>query len=368
MAASWIMTGVGLVNKIRNATRSISLRLGELVAEPSVKCPNCKCEFDASNLSLVWPALPAGVKFDPTDLELLEHLREKSCLVNLKPHELTDNFIPTIEEVEGICYTHPKNLPGIKMDGSSLHFFHKVSNAYGSGHRKRRRVIEDTNVSHEHIRWHKTEKSKVIRNEKGVKIGWKKILVLYKGSKRGDGNIDKDNWVMHQYHIGSHEDETTAEFVISKVFYQVASKKNGKSMIDEAHIDPDVEINPTTSKTNTPQLHHLNNDSSITQIHTPPQVDKGNENCGTSIYRTMDEGGMPPTRVDEPQTNTDMGLPAMNELIQSENVSDASLEMVYEGLPELDQSWLGAPSTSTVDTTFGLPDSLRSQWHWSDMR
>jgi hypothetical protein len=63
-------------------------------------------------VSLVWPALPAGVKFDPTDLELLQHLQEKSSLPNSVSHTLIDEFIPTIKEKEGICYTHPKNLPG----------------------------------------------------------------------------------------------------------------------------------------------------------------------------------------------------------------------------------------------------------------
>jgi hypothetical protein len=62
---------------------------------------------------LVWPALPAGVKFDPSDFELLQHLEGKSSLLNSKFHGLIDAFIPTIEEKGGICYTHPKNLPGI---------------------------------------------------------------------------------------------------------------------------------------------------------------------------------------------------------------------------------------------------------------
>jgi hypothetical protein len=60
----------------------------------------------------VWPALPAGVKFDPTDLELLQHLQEKSSPPTSVSHSLIDEFIPTIKEEEGICYTHPKNLPG----------------------------------------------------------------------------------------------------------------------------------------------------------------------------------------------------------------------------------------------------------------
>lgn len=63
-------------------------------------------------VSLEWPGLPAGVKFDPSDLELLEHLEGKVGLGNSKPHMFIDEFIPTLEENEGICYTHPENLPG----------------------------------------------------------------------------------------------------------------------------------------------------------------------------------------------------------------------------------------------------------------
>lgn len=58
--------------------------------------------------------LPAGVKFDPTDQELIEHLQAK-----VRPgssaapsHPLIDEFIPTIEGEDGICYTHPERLPG----------------------------------------------------------------------------------------------------------------------------------------------------------------------------------------------------------------------------------------------------------------
>jgi hypothetical protein len=61
-------------------------------------------------VSSQWPRLPVGVKFEPSDQELLIHLegqvgREAS-------HVLINEFIPTIEEKEGICYTHPENLPG----------------------------------------------------------------------------------------------------------------------------------------------------------------------------------------------------------------------------------------------------------------
>ena len=66
-------------------------------------------------VSLEWPGLPAGVKFDPTDVELIQHLAGKIGLINSKSHIFIDEFIPTLEEDQGICYTHPKNLPGTDM-------------------------------------------------------------------------------------------------------------------------------------------------------------------------------------------------------------------------------------------------------------
>lgn len=58
------------------------------------------------------PWLPAGVKFDPTDQQLLEHLEGKVRSDQCKLHRLIDEFIPTLEGENGICYTHPEKLPG----------------------------------------------------------------------------------------------------------------------------------------------------------------------------------------------------------------------------------------------------------------
>jgi hypothetical protein len=58
--------------------------------------------------------LPAGVKFDPTDQELMVHLEAKvrPGTAAAPSHLLIDEFIPTIEGEDGICYTHPEKLPG----------------------------------------------------------------------------------------------------------------------------------------------------------------------------------------------------------------------------------------------------------------
>ena len=76
-----------------------------------------------------WVGLPAGVKFDPTDQELIEHLEAKVDSNHMKPHPLIDEFIPTIEGEDGICYTHPEKLPGTLSHGSPFHFCFQTKKA-----------------------------------------------------------------------------------------------------------------------------------------------------------------------------------------------------------------------------------------------
>ncbi|KAL5730519.1 hypothetical protein ACHQM5_003326 [Ranunculus cassubicifolius] len=167
------------------------------------------------------PGLPAGVKFDPTDQELLEHLEAKVRSDIRKLHPLIDEFIPTLEGENGICYTHPEKLPGVSKDGLIRHFFHRPSKAYTTGTRKRRKVHTDEEGGE--TRWHKTGKTRPVFITGKVK-GHKKILVLYTnyGKKR---KPEKTNWVMHQYHLGGNEEEREGELVVSKVFYQTQPRQ-----------------------------------------------------------------------------------------------------------------------------------------------
>ncbi|KAL9249002.1 SUPPRESSOR OF GAMMA RESPONSE 1-like protein [Drosera capensis] len=197
-----------------------------------------------------WPGLPIGVKFDPSDTDLLDHLAAKCGVGDACPHMFIDEFIPTLEEDNGICYTHPKHLPGARKDGSSIHFFHKTSNAYSSGQRKRRKI--QTEVSEETIRWHKTGRTKSVI-ENGHQKGYKKIMVLYRSLKKGSKPV-KSNWVMHQYHMGNEKDEKEGEFVVSKIFFQQQKQPE----IDGDGIDVKIEsqgiisLGPTTPKTYAP--------------------------------------------------------------------------------------------------------------------
>ncbi|XP_072967845.1 NAC domain-containing protein 73-like [Typha angustifolia] len=207
-------------------------------------CPSCghRIQYEEQDVAATaiqdLPGLPAGVKFDPTDLELLEHLEGKARPETQKLHPLIDEFIPTIEGENGICYTHPERLPGVSRDGLIRHFFHRPSKAYTTGTRKRRKV--HTDVHGGETRWHKTGKTRPVLSNGSLK-GYKKILVLYTnyGKQR---KPEKTNWVMHQYHLGYDEEEKDGELVVSKVFYQTQPRQCGNSAAKEAALTSDNSI------------------------------------------------------------------------------------------------------------------------------
>nr|GMC88232.1 NAC domain-containing protein 73-like [Ipomoea batatas] len=192
----------------------------------SVTCPSCGHSIQLESQGIHdLPGLPAGVKFDPSDQEILEHLQAKSVSDSRKLHPLIDEFIPTIEGENGICYTHPEKLPGVNKDGQVRHFFHRPSKAYTTGTRKRRKVHTDADGGE--TRWHKTGKTRAVFGEANLR-GYKKILVLYTNYGR-QRKPEKTNWVMHQYHLGHDEEEKDGELVVSKVFYQTQPRQCGSS-------------------------------------------------------------------------------------------------------------------------------------------
>ncbi|CAK7328137.1 unnamed protein product [Dovyalis caffra] len=243
MARAWFIDGRSIARKVSRFSTSQIKDCGA-----NRECPKCHCRIDNSDVSQEWPGLPVGVKFDPSDPQLLEHLEAKCAVGNSKPHVFIDEFIPTLDGDKGICYTHPAKLPGAKKDGSSVHFFHRTTNAYATGQRKRRKVHRELSSNEENVRWHKTGKTKSVMDN-GVQKGCKKIMVLYKSSKKGS-KPDKSNWVMHQYHLGTDEDEREGEYVVSKVFYQQKqTEKNDDIVLTE---DNDILSHQTSPRTPNP--------------------------------------------------------------------------------------------------------------------
>ncbi|KAM7259097.1 hypothetical protein ACFE04_014838 [Oxalis oulophora] len=208
----------------------------------SKHCPGCGHKLEGKP---DWLGLPAGVKFDPTDQELMEHLEAKVEDKNMvKSHPLIDEFIPTIEGEDGICYTHPEKLPGVTRDGLSRHFFHRPSKAYTTGTRKRRKIQTECDLQGGETRWHKTGKTRPVMVN-GKQKGCKKILVLYTNFGK-NRKPEKTNWVMHQYHLGAHEEEKEGELVVSKIFYQTQprqcnwSDRTGATMVVEGNSNDNI--------------------------------------------------------------------------------------------------------------------------------
>ncbi|KAF8409186.1 hypothetical protein HHK36_005260 [Tetracentron sinense] len=213
-----------------SSNNAIIAEKSDEIENQTTTCPSCGHQIQFKEQAGIHdlPGLPAGVKFDPTDQELLEHLDGKLQSDARKLHPLIDEFIPTLEGESGICYTHPEKLPGVSRDGLIRHFFHRPSKAYTTGTRKRRKVHTDEDGGE--TRWHKTGKTRPVFIDGKVK-GYKKILVLYTnyGKQR---KPEKTNWVMHQYHLGSEEEEKEGELVVSKVFYQTQPRQCGSGVKD----------------------------------------------------------------------------------------------------------------------------------------
>ncbi|KAJ1258934.1 hypothetical protein BS78_10G114100 [Paspalum vaginatum] len=229
---TWIIDSQRFATKIKNASGSSDPSKQKWMSNPSKECPKCSYIIDNSDVVHHWPGLPKGVKFDPTDQELLWHLLAKHGKSGIKPHPFIDEFIPTVEEDEGICYTHPQKLPGVKQNGSISHFFHRTFKAYNTGTRKRRKINTDDLAD---VRWHKTGKTKPVLVG-GKHLGCKKIMVLYMSTVKG-GKAEKTNWVMHQYHLGTGEDEKDGEYVVSKLFYQQQNKPGDKNYQELTIVD-----------------------------------------------------------------------------------------------------------------------------------
>ncbi|CAB4295560.1 unnamed protein product [Prunus armeniaca] len=248
---SWLVDKNRIATKIKSASGTCDPERIKWQSNPTRACPNCQYTIDNSDVAQEWPGLPKGVKFDPTDQEIIWHLIAKSGAEDLKPHPFIDEFIITVDDDEGICCSHPHKLPSVKQDGSASHFFHRAIKAYNTGTRKRRKIHDGDGD----VRWHKTGRTKPVMLD-GVQRGCKKIMVLYM-SMVGGGKPKKTNWVMHQYHLGTEEDEKDGDYVISKIYYQQQQQVKQADKTDQdlpENFDLVItKVDPVTPKSVTPE-------------------------------------------------------------------------------------------------------------------
>eukprot|EP00271_Cylindrocystis_brebissonii_P003319 TRINITY_DN14146_c1_g1_i1.p1 TRINITY_DN14146_c1_g1~~TRINITY_DN14146_c1_g1_i1.p1 ORF type:complete len:1048 (-),score=209.29 TRINITY_DN14146_c1_g1_i1:1545-4688(-) len=184
---------------------------------------------------------PEGMKFDPSDEQLLLHLKRKLGVDGARQHVDIDRFIVTLGEADVACGMHPE-LIGSKKDGVNRHYFHQESQTHGNGTRMKRKILTLEDDKEVQSRWHKTGKTRPVLANK-EQIGFKKIMVLYTCPKKAEApkcpkkaeapkaekphpKDNKTNWVMHQYHWGDEASEASYKWVVSKVFWQVQPRKS----------------------------------------------------------------------------------------------------------------------------------------------
>ncbi|KAM0010164.1 putative transcription factor NAM family [Helianthus debilis subsp. tardiflorus] len=63
-------------------------------------------------------------------------------------------------------------------------------------------------------------------------------MVLY-GTTVGGSKPCKTNWVMHQYHLGTDEDEKDGQYVVSKIYYQAQKETHEHTNVGVVDEDSD---------------------------------------------------------------------------------------------------------------------------------
>ncbi|KAG8652266.1 SUPPRESSOR OF GAMMA RESPONSE 1 [Manihot esculenta] len=332
---SWIVDGQRFATKIKSAYDPEKV-IWE--SNPSKACPKCQHVIDNNDVTQMWPGLPRGVKFDPTDQEIIWHLLAKVGVGGLDPHPFIDEFIPTVNKDDGICYTHPQNLPGVRQDGSVSHFFHRAIKAYNTGTRKRRKIQGDLFGD---VRWHKTGRTKPVILD-GVQRGCKKIMVLYTSTVRG-GKAEKTNWVMHQYHLGTGEDEREGEHVVSKIFYQ--QQQTNKCDKTEDYLLENVDtviakVDPLTPKSVTPEPPRTE--------RRCPDFDLGKESIVTNDC--TDLFTQQPVREDvEVQVQSECEYPGNDDEFKNENLSNQMMDNNDNDIEE-EPKWWDSESQNLLDS------------------
>lgn len=142
----------------------------------------------------------------------------------MHPQKLPGNYLVTLVAVLVlIFFISCGRLSGIKHDGSASYYFHRTMKSHNTDYQKLLRIHCEDAMD---VKWCKIGRTKPVIMD-GSHEGFRKVFVLYISTTKGE-KPEKTNWMMHQYHLGTIE-EDEGEFVVSKLFYCRRSTKGGKS-------------------------------------------------------------------------------------------------------------------------------------------
>ncbi|KAL2336298.1 hypothetical protein Fmac_010744 [Flemingia macrophylla] len=152
-------------------------------------------------------SLPLGVRFHPTDEELVGHYLKHMLLGN---HSEVDQVIAEID----VCKFEPWDLPAFsKMESGDQEWF------FFSPKGTRKRCDRKTKAGF----WKPTGKDRQVKS-RGTNdvIGTKKTLVFYEGRS---SYPERTNWVIHEYHAVTCP-QHTRDFVLCRLKKKAEETKN----------------------------------------------------------------------------------------------------------------------------------------------
>ncbi|TVU47899.1 hypothetical protein EJB05_07515, partial [Eragrostis curvula] len=209
----------------------------------------------------IWPGLPRGVEFNPSDSDLVWHLAAEIGNYLAHRHPFISEFIVPVNDDGGFSCTHPQDIPGVRRDGRASYFFHK------------RFDVLCNNNNGKNISWQKVGTPKSIILDETLQ-GCKEEFALY-AYNVSDNSREQTDWRLHQYHI-SDSVKGDGELVVSKIFHQ--SQNNLCELVEKLPAEPELPCEDIFNHAETDDLDHM----SLKERHIILLVDKSSFPATTS--------------------------------------------------------------------------------------
>ncbi|WZZ44173.1 hypothetical protein YC2023_040432 [Brassica napus] len=116
---SWLVDSNRIATKIKIASGQNDPHQVVWNSNPTRHCPNCHTSLTTVTYgSYDWPGLPGGVKFDPSDPEIICHLLAKSVLLGVKHDGTVSHFSIELQDFGDVCWHKTGRTKLVVLDGS----------------------------------------------------------------------------------------------------------------------------------------------------------------------------------------------------------------------------------------------------------